>query len=271
MWPSGRKLSSNHSKLNDIINNLHQFLCANDGIKKHLFTLIPSMICPFLFGTREGQQGLFHKNILHKTQFKEFLNPKGPFLTKLLSLQQDAGCLYSISPDYLPSCSKRIFCSGDWILLPTMYKRNMQVSESEHRIMFNMFEYFIFSFAMSPTLISETVSDKRTNSTKLMMDDSYFDILQSYLQYFLPIKIVDFNDDVRQTPHVGRAPSFLIKPLNNSSIFKCKYWKLIRACEDLSAALETANFVYETMIEIWLGQNDYMLFETPNLVKIPVI
>jgi hypothetical protein len=149
-----------------------------------------------------------------------------------------------------------------------------------------MFEYFVFSFALAPTFVVESseVGQVRspsyapsTRTTSQSSSPSYLDklyhgeVLQSYLNFFLPPKPFSMmqssavSSNMLQTPtrpsyssrnsmvssSLKTTPSILPQKLDNSSIFKCA------AVEALATASSTAQFAIEALIEVWLCQNDY--------------
>ena len=91
------------------------------------------------------------------------------------------------------------------------------------------------------------------------MDQQYFDLLLCYLEFFLPFRVIS---DIPSTPNKQKN---IKQPeiLDDSCIFKCN------AIENLGQALNTAQFFIESLIEMWTGQNDYDLLESPGL-KVPV-
>jgi hypothetical protein len=124
--------------------------------------------------------------------------------------------------------------------------------------MFNMFQYFVYCFSLCPTYVQEK-GDKRTY---WVLDLQYYELLQTYLDFFLPRK--PSISEMPGTP-TGKLASTkqILEPLDDTCIFRCS------AVENLSQALGTAQFFVESLIEMWLCQNDYELLESPGL-KVPV-
>jgi hypothetical protein len=150
--------------------------------------------------------------------------------------------------------------SPDWSHLPQIYKNAITTTQNDqknqiNRIMFNMFQYFCYCFSLCPTFVTEKI-DKRL---QLSVDQQYYDLLLQYLDFFLPCYSL-----ISATP-CGKAmiSKTVQETLDDSNIFKCN------ALENLSRALNVSQFFLNSLIEMWLCQNDYELLESPGL-KVPI-
>lgn len=224
-------------KLKQALRNISNFfaLTNDQNIVRPLFAYLPQDISSSLFGSKDnGKRGLFHNNLQQNdaAYLIDFLKPSGPFLQKLLALQSDNTAIYNISPDYLPPLSRRIVQSGEWSLLSSLYKKCIQsassgaapnnianggMSPAAHggaspagpnsiRILFNMFEYYMFCFALCANMVSEKnieVTSRKSPhppqsllrfgsvptanpSAEMVLDKAYYNLIQVYLSFFLP-------------------------------------------------------------------------------------
>ncbi|TPX64855.1 sphingomyelin phosphodiesterase [Spizellomyces sp. 'palustris'] len=182
-----------------------------------------------------------------RLDFLHFLHPSGIFLRTLLKLNQ-SDLIYEIKFDQLPAPSRRLISNSDWSQLPAIYKNHFRLEQqrqqpflqqrnlsptvgsprkggqsSKVEIVFNMFEYYIFSFALcatqksdSPSSYDQTKLQPNTPSHGLLssihlpkavaghwqrdtkvdspghrpsssLNPVFFDLVQAYLDFFLPL------------------------------------------------------------------------------------
>ncbi|KAJ3364088.1 sphingomyelin phosphodiesterase 4, neutral membrane (neutral sphingomyelinase-3) [Kappamyces sp. JEL0680] len=163
------------------------------------------------------------------------------------------------------------------------------------RIMFNMFEYYMYTFALCATLVVDRGTDVAATSARSpklpagaggygssvvpsFLDKIYHtDLLQAYLDFFLPQRPIATAPSVAKSaaassPSMMQTPSrpsyshrTSIVPLaTKASPAPVPAQKLDNCCifkctavESLSTAVSSAQFAIEALIETWLGQNVY--------------
>ena len=235
-------------------------------------------------GFGANYRGLFHsiRSDAERKALHQFLLPWNPLLGKLLSIQAtDRNACFSISPEYLSLSTQIKLQQQKPAELPKMYQKRIKGGQPQ-RITFNLFEYYMFCFSLSATFVKETHDAFSTVGARksafvpgmqtgpMVLDQSYFDLVDVYLKFFLPPKPAPSAVQAVNLPHTpvkGRSsitsistlrqppvlvPATSAQPqLDNSSIFKCTF------CEKIQDAADTASFTIESMIETWLCQNVY--------------
>jgi hypothetical protein len=229
-------------------------------------------------------RGLFHtkRNDTERKALYQFLLPWNPLVGKLLSIQTtDRNACFSISPEYLSLSTQIKLQQQKPTGLPKIYQKRIKSGQPQ-RITFNLFEYYMFCFSLSATFVKDSNdigARKMANdigarkmalapgmqSGSMVLDQTYFDLVDVYLKFFLPQKPAPITTNIPHTPVKGKsslatslkqppalAPASPAQyPLDNSSIFRCTF------CEKVQDAAETASFTIESMIETWLCQNIY--------------
>ncbi|KAJ3012051.1 sphingomyelin phosphodiesterase 4, neutral membrane (neutral sphingomyelinase-3) [Thoreauomyces humboldtii] len=188
-----------------------------------------------------------------RAALQKFLNPNGIFFRKLLQLH-DRSMLYEIKPDQLPAPSRKAIQNLDWSQLPALYNQRLQEDSKSRAIghliatpgragrqptfqlMFNMFEFYIFSFALcanqkvpastafnapsnannsrqvwnSVTQLSKAVTGPRQRNLSTVpmqstgLNPLYFELVAAILQFFLPAVTPQDNDNrPLQKPNFG--------------------------------------------------------------------
>ncbi|KAI9139813.1 hypothetical protein BKA69DRAFT_1083580 [Paraphysoderma sedebokerense] len=147
-----------------------------DSNLRVLHGLLPK-ICSVIFGNKD-RRGWAHARI-HSRQAEELyglLRPDGPLMTALLKVATDRRWRYDVNDEGIPQPSQRLLEANDLSSLPAIYKNKIELSEDSttstilgttaavHRqpnrpkakVVINMFEYYIFSFAFTVVTGSQT-------------------------------------------------------------------------------------------------------------------
>ncbi|KAI8909854.1 hypothetical protein DFJ77DRAFT_107218 [Powellomyces hirtus] len=188
-----------------------------------------------------------------QTILQRFLRPSEHFFRTLLKLH-DRTLLYEIKFDQLPAPTRKAINSMDWSQLPSLYNQRLEQDDNQRtmghivstptkrgrqptvKIMFNMFEYYIFSFALSamqklvassvfnapnnpaeqsrPGLLSaipfpKTVApwqkDPNAAPPKTPLHPIYFELVAAYIEFFLPPTPAKDEDDEPLQPYPPRG------------------------------------------------------------------
>ncbi|KAI8901563.1 hypothetical protein BC833DRAFT_111897 [Globomyces pollinis-pini] len=280
----------NDCKLLQIITAINQWLSVSNhaSIARPFTAEIPSFCSAYFGNSKQNSLGFLHRNIplADRNALVLLLDTNSLFISKLLALQSDS-TLYHITPDYFPPTTQKLLQSADLSNLPAMYKNNITYKNSSspkkdvkdtselHQINFNIFEYYAFCFAYCPTLVLESNDNSLfnrfdpTKKSSIVLDSCYFDLLNSYLNYFCPRQppttkttIVPETPKRNVGPFTPRTQPILQKPvidvLDNSSIFQSP------SIDSIPIALKNAHFVIESFIELWFCQNDYESFNVTS-------
>ncbi|KAI8819360.1 uncharacterized protein EV422DRAFT_534441 [Fimicolochytrium jonesii] len=173
-----------------------------------------------------------------------FLRPGGPFFQTLLKLH-DRSLLYEIKFDQLPAPTRKAISNLDTNQLPPLYASRLKHEESSRtmghmivtpkrgrqptvKIMFNMFEYYMYSFALCaiqklavssvlgdtqsatgqspqkgifsavpfPKAVSPWAKDGAASaSNRTPLSPIYFELVDAYLDFFLPVSSMKDKDE----------------------------------------------------------------------------
>ncbi|KAI8809845.1 mitochondrial-associated sphingomyelin phosphodiesterase-domain-containing protein [Cladochytrium replicatum] len=224
---------------------LTRALDAND-FPTSFYKLLPQ-ICTQLFGNK--RQAGYLQRFLGKPDgdvMLRFLQPEGSLVRSILRLHTEPKLQYEVHIESLPVPTQRIFKNADWAALPSIYQRRVQHHETiqpgqfvdQHHtqnhgqgvagangnkpvVQFNMFEYYLFSYAyaitlqhpasnspprvdnaaagsksplpqsfkFAPSFLGSDTSRQRRDDPQLpatFVDPVYLQILQYYLDFFVP-------------------------------------------------------------------------------------
>lgn len=143
-----------------------------------LHSLLP-FFCLILFGN-EGKEGILFKKE-NSRELLQFLDPRQNFFLKL----QNNLCKYGMNLDALPFTTRKWLREGKYENISFIYK----LQGHSPKVMFNMVEYFIFSFAYAPVLAKFKIEQMNT----------YYDLISLYLGFVLPNALGDGSTRDLQT------------------------------------------------------------------------
>ena len=132
------------------------------------------VVCLVFFGN-EVKSGLIFKKENSEILFN-FLIPFGNFFLKL----QNNLFKYGMNLDVLPPTTRKLLREQKYNHISYIYK----IQKQEPKVMFNMLEYYIFSFAYAPVLAK----------FKIEQGSLYYDLVSSYLGFVLPTGAVVKKD-----------------------------------------------------------------------------
>ena len=273
-------------------------LSGLEGIlnSKELHSLLPSL-CSCLFGTKD--LGYIHKY----DWLQSFLSPQGRFFSTL-TVSQFNSLLYGMNMDHLPAPTRKLIRDLDLDQLPSIYQGRVHYLDSKGqlqkvspknlskesitglkpviKIMFNMFEYYIVSFAYSPILAgnfkaienplpilhsdsftqvfrSSLSPSKNPINKDSALNSVFFTTLKDYLLFLLPTHLPrDEKENLYSRNSHLNASAPIMKPLD--SIYSLKYLSFTFYTSrtlDGSKMASTAEFAIGAFLEFWLCQNDY--------------
>ena len=254
-----------------VLLNLNKWLSNKQD--KDLHSLLPNLCC-ILFG-KSNERGLVYR---HAYYMIEFLRPQSLLVSSLLRLQDYASLLYGMNMDHLPCPTKRILRDMELDHLPSLYQGKIYKMDTHGhlqpitkvavsdvkpvvKVMFNMFEYYLYSFSYSaiqagylkePQMHSShhlnalsSAFRVTSSQTRLSEEPSYFYILQEYLKFFLP-----------SSPPLNDKENLKNGVFGSSNSQQVDSLFLLKTLDPMKM-ISTSEFVLGSFIEVWLCQNDY--------------